>query len=203
MFNNYDLVIQVLPLIYSATEKQVTQSSPVVFVLENHTEMSRLDSVESISRADDYDIYVKFKQDQQVHNFFIGVHGPTKNQNYHLSRNEIQMVGSYIKFTVSFDEDITKLVFEKPDEDEEIDLVYVTGGRHIGRFFTVGALDKSKTKLEVAAGSLYNLKLKVKNDLEWSGPATVAINGFGKKLGKIVVSEKKVGQIFVIQFVTF
>ena len=179
----------------SATEKQVNQSSPVVFVLENHTEMSRFDSVESFSRADDYDIYVKFNQDQQVHNFFIGVHGRTKNQNFHLSRNEIQMNGSYIKFTVNFGEEITKLVFEKPDQDEEIDLVYVSRGHQIGRFFTVGALDKSKTKLEVAPGSLYNMKLKVKNDLDWSGPATVAIHGFGKKLGKMTVADKKVAQI--------
>ena len=91
----------------------------------------------------------------------------------------------------------TKLVFQKPDEDEEIDLVYVSKGHQIGRFFTVGALDKSKTKLEVAPGSLYNMKLKVKNDLEWSGLTTVSIHGFGRKLGKIVVADKKVEQVYL------
>ena len=100
---------------YSAAPKKVTGTHGTRFNLDNHTVLSRLDSVETFDFSD-FDFYVKFAQPQSITNFFIGVHGTTTNHNYPLSKRDMTVVGEFVKFSLDFPEPVTKIVLDKPDE---------------------------------------------------------------------------------------
>lgn len=177
---------------FSAAPKNVTGVHGTRFNLDNHTRLNRLESAESLDFSD-FDFYIKFNQPQQIHNFFIGVHGTTTNHYYHLSKKDLTSMGKYIKFSLDFHEDVTELVLDNPDKPDEIDFAYVVprGRTANGNFFTVGTYDKANNKLHVKRGALYNIKIRVAEGKKWTGPVTVTMVGYGAKLAPFPLAENK------------
>ena len=177
---------------FSAAPKNVTGVHGTRFNLDNHTRLNRLESAESLDFSD-FDFYVKFNRPQQIHNFFIGVHGTSTNHNYHLSKKDLTSMGKYIKFSLDFPEDVTQLVLDNPDKPDEIDFAYVVprGRTANGNFFTVGTYDKANNKLHVKPGALYNIKIRVAEGKKWTGPVTVTMVGYGAKLAPFPLAENK------------